>query len=193
MHFAIPAQAMDRALEAFSAASGIQVFYETTLTAGRRSTEVRGLMDREAALRRLLQGSNLTARLIAVDTITIALASDEPDTALRQAKLSSIAYYGAMQADIMAALCRNALTRPGAYRAALQYWVDDSGSVARVRLLRSSDDDVRDDAIIRVLRATVFRPSPHMIPQPITFAVEPASSQGPVQCPQTGAEASRLP
>jgi hypothetical protein len=176
IEFDIPAAPLDQALDAFGAASGFQIFYESALTASRRSTTLKGTFDRETALKILLNGSNLTARTIADGTITIAQPEDM-NAMLIQAKRASIAYYGSMQTAIMKALCRTAETRPGAYRAAMQYWVDAAGRIAQFRLIGSSGNKDRDEAIGRALRTVVFQSPFGSIPQPVTLTIEPSASE----------------
>lgn len=178
-------QPLDQALDAFGAVTGFQIFYETALTAGRRSSAVRGVFDRETALRVLLAGSDLTARVIAANTISIApLPGISAD--LQQAKQASVAYYGSMQTSIMKALCRNAETRPGTYRIAMQYWIDGMGRIARFKMIASSGDTGRDDAIRRAMQSVVFQPPLRDLPQPVTLAIEPAARDEPAGCGPAG-------
>lgn len=60
--FAIPAAPLGAALEVFAAASGVQVLYDSGLTAGRSSPGVSGALASEAALARLLAGTGLRGR-----------------------------------------------------------------------------------------------------------------------------------
>jgi hypothetical protein len=185
--FDIPAQPLDQALDAFGAASGLQVFYENSLTSGRRSTAVKGTFAAEPALRMLLSGSGLMARVIAPGTISVAapdsmdarsLAKQGPDVAYRP-------YYGFLQAGVMKMLCRTAETRPGSYHIALQYWIDPWGRIARVKLIGSSGNDERDGAIVDAMQALVL-PPPGDMPQPVTMAIEPIQ---PIDCAPASAEA----
>ncbi|MDC7789448.1 hypothetical protein PQJ75_16910 [Rhodoplanes sp. TEM] len=54
LSFDIPAQDLDRALDAFGTVTGVQILYETALVANRRSGAAAGVLDRDAALRRLI-------------------------------------------------------------------------------------------------------------------------------------------
>jgi hypothetical protein len=191
--FDIAAQPLDQALNAFGTVTGLQIFYETALTSGRRSRAVKGVLDRETALRALLAESNLTAHAIATNTISIA-PSTGVNAELQQAKRASVAYYGFMQAGIMSVLCRNAETRPGAYRIAMQYWIDGSGRIARFKLITSSGDAERDSAIKQVMQTIVFQPSVRHIPQPVTLAIEPNSGEEPAGCaPNDRIDPTRVP
>jgi len=191
--FEIPAQPLDAALDAFSAASSIQVFYENSLTEGRRSTEVKGKFAPQTALRLLLFKSGLTARMIAPSTISIAKpqAAETPDAAERQAKRSYLPAYGLMQAGIMKALCGHAATRPDDYRIVLQYLLSASGRVEHLKLIRSSGDGNRDVAIIGALQDIVLLP-PGEMPQPVTIAIEPAPPEALAGCAPRDAERPRV-
>lgn len=171
--FDIPAQPLDQALNSFGEASGLQIFYETAPTTGHLSKSVRGRFDRETALQLLLQGSDLAGRLIAPGTISIVPLGKEADASLVEMKRAVVRYYGVMQEDIMAALCRDALTRPATYRVVLQYWIAPSGQIARVKLIGSSGDPERDDAVVRAIRSVTFDVPFQNVPQPVTLAIEP--------------------
>ena len=190
--FDIPAQALDQALEAFGAASGFQIFYETALTDGHTSRAVKGIFDRETALRILLDGSGLTGRAIASNTVTIA-QSVGVGIELSQAKRAAVSRYGLMQAGIMSALCRSPVTRPGTYRIAMQYWIDPSGRIADVRLIGSSGYTRRDDAIVQAVQAVAFEPSLRSLPQPVTVAIEPTAVDAHDECMPNRAKQASAP
>jgi Secretin and TonB N terminus short domain/TonB C terminal len=181
VEFDIPAQAIDGALDRFAAASGFQVFYETALTAGHHSQSIKGVFDPAAALHLLLEGSGLTGKFIGPNTITITQTA-EIGPALLSAKRAALAYYGVIQAAVTAALCQSTNTRPGSYRVAIQYWIGSSGEVSRVRLIGSSGDGARDDAIIRAIQMVVLQPQLSQLPQPVTLAIEPGERGGSAAC-----------
>ena len=62
--FDIPAQDLRAALEAFDTATGISVLYGSDLSAGRRSSALRGHYAPDAALRLLLEGTGLIAQAV---------------------------------------------------------------------------------------------------------------------------------
>ena len=185
--FDIPAQPLDQALDAFGAATGLQVFYENSLTSGRRSTAVKGTFEAEPALQMLLRGSGLMARVIAPGTISVAAPDSVGGNSLatQQAEEAYRPYYGFLQAGVMKALCRRVETRPGKYHNALQYWIDPRGRIARVKLIGFSGNDGSDGAIIDAMQAVVL-PPPGDMPQPVTMAIEPIQ---PIDCAPAGAEA----
>lgn len=194
MAYDLPVQPLDSALDALGAAGTFQVFYEASLTRGRSSAEVKGVFAPEEALQLLLRGSGLTARVIAPNTISIAREPVDgagPDNAAaRQLKRDSARHFGAMQADLMQALCGNATTWPGNYRIAIQYWLDGSGRIARLRLIGSSGNPDRDAAIVATLQNVVLRP-PGNMPQPVTITIEPSAPEQLAGCMSRHAGARR--
>ncbi|NVO17590.1 MAG: hypothetical protein HXX10_26475 [Rhodoplanes sp.] len=187
--FDIPAQPLERALSAFGATSGLQIFFEAVVASGRWSRPVKGSYDRETALRVLLEGSDLTAQVIAADTITITPPPEAAES-LHRMKRAAVASYGAIQADLMKALCRDPETRPGAYRVALQYWIDDTGRVSRLRMIGSSGNVERDAAIVRAIRTIVFPVRTRSVPQPVTLAIEPTGPDEFAGCVEDGLRAA---
>jgi len=187
IRFDIPAQPLDEALAAFGASTGIQVFYETELAAGRRSNAVNGTFDTGTALERLLKGSGLVARVIAAGTISLTQPRETvAGAALAQAKHAAVSYYGVMQAGIMRALCAGAETRPGHYHIAMQYRVGPSGRTTQVRVIGSSGDKARDKAVSAALQGVVFVPPPQGMPQPVTITIEPAPAARLAGCTDSG-------
>ncbi|GLZ22800.1 TonB-dependent siderophore receptor [Burkholderia plantarii] len=69
--FDIPAQRLDRALNAFARQSGTQLLFAPSLAEGHTSRAVQGPMTPAAALARMLAGSGLRANATAADTFTI--------------------------------------------------------------------------------------------------------------------------
>jgi hypothetical protein len=178
--FDIPAQPLDQALAAFSVDSGLQIFYENSLTTGHHSTAVKGVMGPGAALRILLWGSGLSARVIAADTISVVKPRDS-ETITQGERLAYIPYYGFIQTSMMKALCQRTETRPGRYHIALQYWIDPIGRLTRLKLIGSSQSAMRDAAIIKAVRGIAL-PPPGDMPQPVTMVIEPTSVAAPNAC-----------
>lgn len=86
--FAIPAQPLSAALVRFGRASGLQIFFDERVVAGHRSPGVSGSMTAEAALARLLAGTELGYRFNNPRTVSIlaqtpaAPAAAEPGSIL---------------------------------------------------------------------------------------------------------------
>ena len=69
--FAIPAQPLAAALDAFARATGWQVGYPSSLAAGRTSPGVSGGFTAEVALARLLAGTNLSYSMTGASSVTL--------------------------------------------------------------------------------------------------------------------------
>ena len=182
VEFDIAAQAIDGALDKFAAATGFQVFYQTALTAGHQSQSIKGMFDPTAALQPAVAriGPN---RPIHRPTIRLrSRRQNDIGPALLSAKRAALVYYGVIQAAVTAALCQSTNTRPGSYRVAIQYWIGPAGGVSRVRLIGSSGDGARDDAIIRAIQMVVLQPELSQLPQPVTLAIEPGERGGSAAC-----------
>jgi TonB family protein len=196
--FAIPAQPLVTALEAYSAASGLQVLYDSRLAAGRRSRAVDGMLTPDVALHALLAGTDLIVRYTASHDVIIAAPSaaraadaatpmrDAPvlaldtlhvraptDAAAAPARASYRAYGGVIQTAVQGALYRKAETRSGGYKVGMNLWVDASGAVRRAELLGSTGDAKRDAAVLDAVgEIATRRPPPDDLPQPISVQVE---------------------
>jgi hypothetical protein len=171
---------LDQALAAFGMDSGLQIFYENSLTTGHYSTAVKGVMGPGAALRILLWGSGLSARVIAADTISVVKPRDAR-TIAREERIAYIPYYGFIQTSMMKALCQRTETRPGRYHIVLQYWIDPIGRLTRLKLIGSSQSAMRDAAIIKAVQGIAL-PPPGDMPQPVTMVIEPTSTATPSAC-----------
>jgi hypothetical protein len=180
--FDIPAQPLADALNAYGAAAHTQLFVDAELTAGRRSTAIRGRFTLEAALQSLLVGTDLVARPIGDKGFTL-VRSSLPDAAgearstrspVSPSVLRFIGYSAAVQSAVQASLCRREETRPGTYRTLIRLWIGASGAVARVALLTSTGDERRDAVLSTALQdLTIGEPPPPGLPQPVTLLLAP--------------------
>jgi hypothetical protein len=176
--FNIPSQPLESALEAFSAASGLQLLYETALTAARHSADVRGTYTQEAALRRLLSGTGLDFTYTEERAFTLVPVRSPAPGGQAQQLAEFNPFLGSIQAGVMAALCRRPETRPGEFRIAMQFWVGGSGKIENPRLLNSTGSSARDAAITDVLtHVALGQVPPAGMPQPVTMVLKagPAS------------------
>lgn len=73
--YAIPAQSLSAALRQFAEASGLQLVYDTKITADKMSPGVTGMMNARAALSRILAGSGLTFQFSGDRAVIIAAAT----------------------------------------------------------------------------------------------------------------------
>lgn len=178
--FDIASQSLEEALNVYSSMSDVQVLYETSLTSGRRSTTVRGVLAPQAALQALLAGTGLTARYTAYDSYTIVpepvplSPRGEEVHGLRSEIVRYDHFLGALQGRILDALCRSPDTQPGVYRVRLSFRIAASGAVLQTSLLDSTGDNGRDAAIVGAVgRLKVDQIPPAELPQPITMVVAP--------------------
>jgi hypothetical protein len=191
--FDIPPQSLLSALRAYSEVTGQAVLVDDTLAAGRTSSGVRGNYGKTEALRALLAGTGLVASYSSDQAFTLKLA--EPGDAVGRAahervqgvgvggNETVIEHYAAkIQQPIEAALCQSDETRPGAYRLALQMWIDDAGRVERTRLLTAMDDARREAQVRRVLNGLALEPPPAGMPQPVTLLLLPKRHADPSVC-----------
>uniref|UniRef100_Q07KY2 Secretin/TonB short N-terminal domain protein n=1 Tax=Rhodopseudomonas palustris (strain BisA53) TaxID=316055 RepID=Q07KY2_RHOP5 len=200
IEFHIPAQPLANALQAFGQRAGVQVLYESQSATGLRSVAVEGRFAPDAALGRLLTGTDLTVQYIRPDAITIsrppvvggaivpsAAPSGAADLSLGTLRVRGPsqsdaarfqAYSTSVQADIQNALRRNAKTRDGVYRVVLDLWINPSRTVERTELFRSTGDRERDAAVEATLRGLMIsKPAPEKTPQPIRVAIIVTSTQ----------------
>ncbi|MCA6111730.1 secretin and TonB N-terminal domain-containing protein [Bradyrhizobium cenepequi] len=177
--FDIPAQSLETALEAFGERSRMQVLYETTLTTGRRSSAVKGMFTREAALQQLLAGTGLELSYTGERAFTLTPIRTTARSNLIVANYDR--FLGTVQAAVLSALCQNPETKPGAFRLAMQFWVATSGRIENPHLLSSTGANRRDAIIIDVVQRLAFGQAPPSgMPQPITIVLRagPEGSHG---------------
>jgi hypothetical protein len=185
--FNIPSQPLEAALDAYGAASRWQVLYETALTSGRRSTEVKGVYTQEAALRLLLSGTGLDFAYTEERSFTLAPA--RPQAQARQtARITEFSrFLGGVQTAVMAALCRRPETRPGTFRLAMQFWIGGSGAIENPGLLNSTGMAERDAAIADALTRVAFGEAPPAgMPQPVTMVLRAGPPSGKDECAGAG-------
>ena len=184
----LPAQDLEHALQAYSRATGMAVLVDRELTRGRRSIGVRGRFTAQEALAMLLTGSGLMARYARSDAFTLQAPQVSPPTTSRGAAARSAArinnsYASALQQAIETSLCRSPLTRPGSFRALVQVWVNPDGVIEHSRLVSSSGDEQRDEALVRSLSAArVERPAPSSLRQPVTLLLMPDTTGTRMEC-----------
>ena len=184
----LPAQDLEHALQAYSRATGMAVLVDRELTRGRRSFGVRGRFTAQEALAMLLTGSGLMARYARSDAFTLQLpeVSQPPPAhgaAARSAARINNSYATALQQAIETSLCRSPLTRPGSFRALVQVWVNRDGRIEHSRLVSSTGDEQRDEALVRSLGAArVERPAPSSLRQPVTLLLMPDTTGTRMEC-----------
>ena len=183
--FDIAAQPLQSALDAYGAATGLEVLYDSRLAAGRRSGGVAGALTPATALQTLLQGTGLRALYAGANAFAVVPAPPVAVPPLNAAGNAAAyrQYFGVIQANIADAFCRQAETVPGAYRLALRFWIGPTGAILRPELLGSTDNAERDAAIAEALRQVTLSPPPPIgMPQPITMVVAPRRPEQTGDC-----------
>ena len=182
--FDIDAQSLAPALRAFSEAAGVAVLFDDGLVAGRQTQGVHGLVAPRDALRIVLVGTGLSARFSSMNAFTVTAANASvPDGVVAHADPAPDAINGVLderaatvvQGAIERALCAHASTRPGAFRLAMQLWIDPAGGVADVAALAPSDDPQRDDRVLAALRSVRMPADIHRF-SPVTVLLTPSSA-----------------
>lgn len=185
----LPARNLEQALQAFSQATGMAVLVDREFTRGRRSIGVHGRYTAQQALSLLLTGSGLMARYASSDAFTLQVPEASRQVEGRGAKARTAAarlnnsYAGALQQAIERSLCQSPLTRPGSFRAVVQVWVNREGLIEHSRLVSSTGDVQRDEALVRSLgTARVDRPPPSSLRLPVTLLLMPDTTGTPMEC-----------
>ncbi len=184
----IPAQDLAQALELFSRATGMAVLVDRELARGRRSVGVKGHYSAREGLGRLLAGSGLMARYARSDAFTLQVppasqpAPEQGAGGRRGARLNS-SFATALQRAVERSLCASQLTRPGSFRALLQLWVGADGRVQHSRLVSSTGDWQRDEALVqRLADIRVERQAPSSLSQPLTLLLIPDTTGKRMDC-----------
>lgn len=177
--FVIPAQPLDQALAAFSVSTGLQMLYDSSLAAGRRSSPVSGAMQPREALVLMLAGTGLTARFTSAGAVVIYAGSTSavtlnPITAtaapvVGRAGVSAEAraYAEAVQRQTVEALRQDAGLSGGDYALSVRLWVSEQGAARRVEILRGSGDAGRDADFMALASGLRFPVPPPDLPQPM--------------------------
>lgn len=177
--FHIPSQPLDAALSRYGDLTGREGLYDASLTVGRLSGDVHGVLLPDEALRRLLSGTGLAAEFADEATFVLVPA---PVSASRQANRPARPpdhqrYLGRVQASLLDAFCRSHAVRPGGYRFAAVFWIAPDGAVERSQRIGSTgtlEADQQIDATLRSVR--VDEPPPPRFAQPILMLIVPHQS-----------------
>lgn len=185
--FSITAQPLAAALDAYSATTGLELFYDGELAIGQRSNAVQGLLASDAALRVLLAGSGLVARATGPNSFTIA-----PGPPSRVANAVYRSYFAIIETRVSKVLCAHSATRPGAADLLIQLWIAATGTVQRALLLDAPADRTRENAFATALRGVEIGTAPPAgLPQPITMAILSRGVGEPTGCASSTATAER--
>jgi hypothetical protein len=177
--FNIPAQTLTTALDAYSQASGRELYYDGALTIDRQSSAVRGVLSPDMALSDLLAGTGLVARMTGPGSITIESNAHDFVAASRS---SSEPYFANVQAAVIRVLCTGGgVTRPGTSNTIVRLWVGPSGTVVRAQAV-GSGSPASLGAYESALRGVAVGIPPPSVPQPILLAVLARHPEQPSGC-----------
>jgi hypothetical protein len=191
LQFDIPSQPLVSALKAYSSITSLELFYESSLVEGHRSSSIHGLFSRDIALRHLLEGTSLSVASFEPGTITIlppALPAKQSDLAAVKSKAAEFTpYLGLIQTALRSAFCRAPAIQTDTAELIIRLWIAPSGAVARADVLSPTGSDERDRAYAAAMRGLVIdEPPPRGMPQPVTLMVLPRASRSAAECTQPG-------
>jgi hypothetical protein len=188
IEFNIPAQPLSRALMAYGAATGLEIFYDATLAENQRTVDLVGRLAPSDALWMLLHGTGYAAKATMPGAFTIVPAP-------RPSPLSAVAaaaarrrlepYFAAIQARVGDALCRNGEMLSAPRELLLQFWLAPSGVVAQAEVIDERGDRTEDQTLAVAIRGLALVAPPAGMPQPVNMVIFPRSgasrSCGPVE------------
>jgi hypothetical protein len=186
-HFDLPAQPVEEALYRLSVTTGVQIFADGQIVAGRQTKAISGDYTTEEALEHLLSGTGLVTRAAGTGAIMVM-----PGLTGAQAEIVRRDYSTALQHAVLAALCRDGEQALGKYRLAIRMWLTPQGMVEQVDLLSSTGDPERDRRVGRVLRSVTAEQPPKALPQPVIMVILPRSPQESGDC-SAASYPTRLP
>ncbi|MDQ0353618.1 hypothetical protein J2S22_000524 [Rhodoplanes tepidamans] len=192
--FEIADQPLGTALDRYGDISGREVLYAAALAEGRRSLGVHGVMSAEQALRRLLDGTGLTARFLPDGSFVLVPEAPQSPAAWSGSSPAERQYYGRLQDRLHKALCAAADTEPGWHRIAALLWVGPSGAVQRHERLSSLGSPALDRSVDRVLRTLdVGTGPPPGFAQPVLVMALPRAPGMTMVCDPPARAGGRAP
>jgi hypothetical protein len=189
----IPSQPLQTALEAFRAAARVDLFYESDVVMGRRSSAVRGQLPADAALRLLLEGTGLSSASFASGTITILAPSRDDEASeikrVRARVVEFAPYLAAIQKSLDQAFCRAPILAMDPDELLARLWISPSGRVAHADLLWTTGSEQRDRLYVTTLATlTIELPPPAAMPQPVNLMIMPRKSRSSAACVDLGTD-----
>ena len=190
--FDIPAMDLGQAIRRYSESTGITVLVDTDLIRDRESAPLSGNHPPKKALRILLGSNGLDVLYLSDNAFTLVegrAAAPAPSEQVRlwagvsRPGLGGHRYAAVLQHALERRLCTDKRTRPGGYRAALQFWIGPEGQVNEARLLGTTGNSGRDRALLAVIRGLRIQPGlAERPPQPLTILILPSDKPGS-HCP----------
>lgn len=187
IEFDIPSQSLASALTRYGDVTQREVLYDTRQAAGKLSGEVKGVMDANEALQRLLVSTNLSARVLSEGAFVLVPKSQQPPSAPRALSPGHRRYYALIQRALLDALCRSTSAYSGSYRILVMFWVNGSGGIERLERIGpgGAADDEEIDAMLRSARLAEAPPADFA--QPILIELVPQGGGVTADCSTTRA------
>jgi hypothetical protein len=180
LDFNIRSLPLPTALEQYGDVTGRNILYGSALVAGRRSTAVGGHLSPDGALKKLLEGTKLSAVQITSTSFTLSPAPVVTESHPQNAVTD---YYGRIQHRLHDALCNAGPASPGGYRVGMRLWIDEDGIVARHERLNSTGASPVDAGIDEALdHLRIGARPPRELAQPVSLVILPQSSGLTMSC-----------
>lgn len=186
--FDIPAQPLDNALAQYFRLTGVQLLYDSSMTAGRRSNSVRGAYSPREALKRLLSGTGLSARYSRSNAaVLVAAEAARPATLLPvgrvvvRERLPLVemsmreryrAYYMMLEHALQSQLRRDKRAGRLSAEMMLLMRIDPGGRVTEVRADSPAKDEAPAATVATILLESRVPAPPAALPQPIAVSVK---------------------
>jgi hypothetical protein len=177
LEFNIPAQPLAKALVAYGAKTGFEIFYNAALAEAQQSAAVVGVFSRQSALQQLLRGTGYVARSTGPETFTIVTAPPATTAVAAETRRRLQPYFAALQIRIDEAMCRRKLTAKD--ELLLQFWLSSSGLVTRAEVIGDDGHPTEDQSSAEMIRGLALAAPPAGLPQPINMVVFPSTSGSP--------------
>lgn len=174
IEFDIPSQPLASALSRYGDTTRREVIYAMDHVAEKTSGEVRGLLNVDEALLKLLAGTRLSAHVLSETAFVLVPRSRQPIVQLSELPPTHRRYYALMQATFLDVLCEPMVARAGNYRILVILWISMSGAIERFERIGSAGDGRVDEQIDAVLRSTRLPEAPPLdFAQPILVRLAP--------------------
>ncbi len=183
--FDIPAQPLDAALAAYFRATGVQLLYDSAITAGRRSAAVRGHLTAREALARLVapagiavgytDGDAAILTLVPADTrAPVPLGRVVVRDAVRApaaSPLDRLVYYRRLEEQLTAWLGSDPRTGQLAFAATVAIRINAAGRISEVQVARGTGSARTDRLLAQVLAQAAVEGPPAGVAQPLLVTV----------------------
>lgn len=178
--FDIPAQPLDTALAAWFRVTGVQLLYDSAVTAGRRSAAVHGAFTPREALERLVAPAGVAVRYTGREAAVLTLAPPSTTAVplgrvmVREAApprapspLDRLVYYRRLEEELTARLAADPRTGDMAFAALVEIRINVEGRISEVRVTRGTGSARNDRTLAQVLSEAAVQTPPDNVAQPL--------------------------